>query len=226
MAWHEKPFFANPSSRRADNSDTSFSPCFLFSTHYSRRAHAHTLGKGASNASIRETLSELQAPAQLAAHAKTLPLKALPFDYDLVVLSSYLFLRFSRHSLMKSSKWVRLEEHLPEIERMAEENRARAEGKILIDVENEDWIQSQVDAAGRKTFSRLTCATGGTIKVYFARSESEATLVPQGEEGGQKFRIVRRASTVRSPSASRLGSVVPRASQDEVQAEVERAIEG
>ncbi|CCF54198.1 hypothetical protein NDA10_007827 [Ustilago hordei] len=104
---------------------------------------------------------------------------------------------------MEHKEWVRAEEDLPEMARLAEDWKAREEGKITVEVENSDCIQSHYDHAGRKTVSRIRPETGGEIRMYFDLKQSEAAG-PQEES--QNYRIVRRESPRKSPSLSRLSS--------------------
>ncbi|GAC95426.1 hypothetical protein PHSY_003002 [Pseudozyma hubeiensis SY62] len=116
---------------------------------------------------------------------------------------------------MEHQEWVRLEEHLADVTRMDEEQKAREQGRILVEVESEDWVQTQFDSEGRKRVSTLRCCTGGQIKVYFDHKQSEAAETQSDDEESQRFEIVRMKSPTKSPFRSRLASAPVRASDEE-----------
>ena len=115
---------------------------------------------------------------------------------------------------MEHQEWVRLEELLLVYERMVEEQQARGQGRIMVEVESSDTVQTQYDHLGRKRVSTLQLATGGTLKVYF-NAESSDPVVPEDESQG--YEIVRTSSPTKSPAMARLASVRPHSSQDAVE---------
>lgn len=116
---------------------------------------------------------------------------------------------------MEHQEWVRLEEYLADVSRMDEEQKAREQGRILVEVESEDWVETQFDSEGRKRVSTLRCCTGGQIKVYFDHKQSEAAATRGEDEESQGFEIVRMKSPTKSPFRSRLASAPVRAPSDE-----------
>lgn len=115
---------------------------------------------------------------------------------------------------MEHKEWVRVDDDVTDAGHLAEDWKAREEGKIMVEVENSDWIQSQYDHAGRKRVSRILPESGGEIKMYFDLKQSEAAL-PEEEES-QGVKIVRRQSPKKSP---RLASVGPRREPSDAEAE-------
>lgn len=120
---------------------------------------------------------------------------------------------------MEHQEWVRLEEYLPEVRARVEEQKEREQGRIMVEVNSSDAIQTQYDHLGRKRVTTIRCATGGTLKVYFNTRESDSVV---SEEESQGYRIVQTRSITRSPSLSRMGSApVRHADSDDSVAEVE-----
>ncbi|SNX81769.1 uncharacterized protein MEPE_00474 [Melanopsichium pennsylvanicum] len=116
----------------------------------------------------------------------------------------------------EQEEWVRHEEFVEGMRRMVQENKAKAEGKVLVEVGNDERFQTQWDAMGRKRMSKLTPATGGELRVWFdlkgqmREIESEGVEV-QAEEGKSPgCEIVRVRSPRKSPSVGRLGNLAPR----------------
>ncbi|GAK62214.1 uncharacterized protein PAN0_001c0412 [Moesziomyces antarcticus] len=104
---------------------------------------------------------------------------------------------------MERREWLRFEEGQSDLERLAEEDRARERGLVMVDVNDCGCVKTQIDGAGRTRFAKVTCATGGTIRVYFDLQRSEAAI-SQEEESEQRMEIVRTASPAKLTSASRL----------------------
>lgn len=104
---------------------------------------------------------------------------------------------------MERREWLRFEEGQSDLERLAEEDRARERGLVMVDVNDCECVKTQIDSAGRTRFAKVTCATGGTIRVYFDLQRSEAAI-SQEEESEHRVEIVRTASPAKSTSASRL----------------------
>lgn len=73
----------------------------------------------------------------------------------------------STFSDMERHELVWLEDYLPELSRLAREQKAREQGSILIELDSSDWVRTQYDNAGRQTDATLKCCAGGQIKVYF-----------------------------------------------------------
>ncbi|KAJ9476708.1 hypothetical protein PHBOTO_000389 [Pseudozyma hubeiensis] len=116
---------------------------------------------------------------------------------------------------MEHQERVRLEEYLADVSRIHEEQKAREQGRILVEVESEDWVQTQFDSEGRKRVSTLRCCTGGQIKVYFDHRQGEAAATQGEDEESQGFEIVRLKSPTKSLFRSRLASAPFRAPSDE-----------
>ncbi|KAI3483601.1 hypothetical protein L1887_53517 [Cichorium endivia] len=111
---------------------------------------------------------------------------------------------------MERREWLRFEEGQSDLERLAEEDRARERGLVMVDVNDSECVKTQIDSAGRTRFAKVMSATGGTIRVYFDLQRSEAAI-SQEEESEHRMQIVRTASPAKSTSASRLAGkqVVP-----------------
>ncbi|TKY90679.1 hypothetical protein EX895_000677 [Sporisorium graminicola] len=101
---------------------------------------------------------------------------------------------------MEHQEWVRLEEYLPEVRQRVEEQRAREQGRIMVEMDSSEMTRTQYDHMGRKLVSTLHCVTGGLLKMYFKTKESDGAAESPG------YRIVRTRSTTKSPSLSRLAS--------------------
>uniref|UniRef100_V5EHJ2 Uncharacterized protein n=1 Tax=Kalmanozyma brasiliensis (strain GHG001) TaxID=1365824 RepID=V5EHJ2_KALBG len=107
---------------------------------------------------------------------------------------------------MEHQEWVRLEEFLPEVHRLIDEGKARAQGKIIIPMEDDDWVETVYDSQGNADVRTLRCMMGGTVTLYRSAGEESAAEVTGGEEESQGFEIVRMVSPSKSAS-SRLASV-------------------
>jgi len=118
---------------------------------------------------------------------------------------------------MEHQEWVRLEENLPEISRMAEDWKLREQGHIMVDEEDADWIHTQLDITGRRRFSKLTCVTGGELRIYYDLHNDEPDKPDEADVPKnriKRIKVVRRSSPTKSPSASRLASTSVRDTSD------------
>ncbi|SPO21042.1 uncharacterized protein UTRI_00519 [Ustilago trichophora] len=104
---------------------------------------------------------------------------------------------------MEHAESVRLEEYIPEIQRMAEEAKAREQGRILVEVQNNEWIHTQFDSAGRKRFVKVRPFMGGEMRIYFDLRQSSPVLPEQDSQG---FEVVKIVSPRKSPFGSRRAS--------------------
>ncbi|SPO20122.1 uncharacterized protein UTRI_00519_B [Ustilago trichophora] len=107
---------------------------------------------------------------------------------------------------MEHAESIRLEEYIADIQRLAVEAKAREQGQILVEVQNNEWIHTQFDSVGRKRFAKVRPFTGGEMRIYYDLKQSSPVLP---EDDSQGYEVVKIVSPRKSPFGSRLASAPP-----------------